>query len=103
MSLLRGDALNNPMHRYAPLISLALFIVASLVMHHEISSLHWQEIRAAVLGMPLRLLFEMIGLTLAGYVALSFYDYLALEYAGERLPYRRVLPTSFLGYAFRAC
>ena len=40
-----------------------------------------------------------IGLTLLSYIALSFYDYLALEYAGEKLPYRRVLFTSFLSYA----
>lgn len=89
----------NSLHKLAPLISLFLFGAAILVVHHEIETYRWQDIRQALQDFPALLLAACAGLTLSSYVALSFYDYLALEYAGERLPYRRVLFTSFLSYA----
>ncbi len=91
--------LKNALHRLTPLISLALFIVAVLVVHHEIEVYHWRDIRHALHAFPSSLMVACIAATLASYIALSFYDYLALEYAGERLPYPRVLFTSFLSYA----
>lgn len=91
--------MNPTMAKLLPFISLALLIVAGVVIHHEIHLYHWQEIKSDLLGIPTQTLFGMAGLTLLGYLALSLYDYLALEYAGEKLPYQRVLLTSFLGYA----
>ncbi len=89
----------NTLHKLTPAISLALFVVAILAVHHEIEIYHWQDIRRALQDFPLPLMLMCGGATLLSYIALSFYDYLALEYAGERLPYRRVLFTSFLSYA----
>jgi uncharacterized membrane protein YbhN (UPF0104 family) len=87
------------LRKLTPAISLALFTVAILVVHHEIGIYHWQDIRRALHDFPLRLTAMCAGATLLSYIALSFYDYLALEYAGEKLPYSRVLFTSFLSYA----
>jgi len=89
----------HKLKRLTPLISLVLIAAAIAVIHHEIDVYHWQEIKAAVFGIPSTTLLAMAGLTLLGYLSLSLYDYLGLEYAGERLPWRRVLLTSFLGYA----
>ena len=91
--------LKSTLHKLTPAISLVLFTLAILVVHHEIGVYHWQDIRHALQDFPL-LLMAMCGVfTLLSYIALSFYDYLALEYAGEKLPYRRVLFTSFLSYS----
>ena len=76
-----------------------MFAAAIFIVHREIEAYHWQDIRHALQSFPV-LLMTMCGvLTLLSYIALSFYDYLALEYAGEKLPYRRVLFASFLSYA----
>ncbi len=91
--------LKNTLHKLAPVISLVLFTVAILVVYHEIEVYHWRDIRQALHDFPVSLMAMCGGATFLSYIALSFYDYLALEYAGEKLPYRRVLFTSFLSYA----
>lgn len=92
--------LRNALHKATPAISLFLLVAAAFVVHHEIATYHWQDIRRVLHQFP-GTLFALCGmLTLLSYVALSLYDYLALEYAGEKLIYRRVLFTSFLSYAF---
>jgi phosphatidylglycerol lysyltransferase len=91
--------LGRMLHRFTPLIGIVLFVLAGAVIHHEVDVYHWQDIKAALLGIPLRTLFAMLGFTLLGYLTLSLYDWLALEYAGEKLAYHRVLLTSFVGYA----
>ncbi|TLS77597.1 bifunctional lysylphosphatidylglycerol flippase/synthetase MprF [Mariprofundus erugo] len=98
----RYDIMNRlfiKLTKYTPVISIALVIAAVAVIHHEIALYHWQEIKAAVSSMPLTLLLGMGACTLLGYLSLSLYDYLALEYAGEKLPWYKILLASFLGYA----
>ena len=91
--------IKNTLHKLTPAISLVLFAAAVLVVHHEIEVYHWQDIRQALQNFPVLLMTICGGITLLSYIALSFYDYLALEYAGEKLPYGRVLFASFLSYA----
>ncbi len=91
--------LKQTLKKITPFISLILFLVAIFVLHHEIKIYHLHDIRHALQDIPLSLLAICAGVTLFSYIALSFYDYLALEYAGEKLPYRNVLMTSFLSYA----
>ncbi len=87
------------LRRLAPVVSLALFAVAAAVAYREVHVYPLSEIRRALVSLPGWVLALCIGITLLGYVVLSLYDWLALEYAGERLPYRRVLLTSLLSYA----
>lgn len=91
--------LKQNLKKITPFISLILFLVAIVVLHHEAKIYHLHDIQLALQDIPLFLLALCAGVTLFSYIALSFYDYLALEYAGERLPYRNVLMTSFLSYA----
>lgn len=91
--------LSNQLRRFSPVISLILFAIAIFVVHHEIALYRWHDIRQALQSFPIPLMIACFVFTLLAYVALSFYDYLALEYAGEKLPYHRVLFTSFLSYA----
>lgn len=91
--------LKNTLNKLTPVISLALFAAAIFIVHHEIEIYHWQDIRQALQDFPVMLMAMCVGITLLNYIALSLYDYLALEYAGEKLPYRRVLFASFLSYS----
>lgn len=87
------------LHRFSPFISLGLFALAMVVVHHEIKVYHWQEIKGALFALPPLLFVGACGLTLLGYAVLSFYDRLGLEYAGTKLSYPRVFLVSFLSYA----
>lgn len=91
--------LKDKLHKLTPVISIVLFAMVAFVIHHEIEIYHWHDIRQALQHFPVPLMAICAGVTLLSYLALSFYDYLALEYAGEKLPYRRVALTSFLSYA----
>ena len=91
--------IKNKLHQLTPIISLLLFVVAIFVVHHEIEVYRWHDIRQALQSFPILFLIACCIITLLAYVVLSFYDTLALEYAGEKLPYYRVLFTSFLSYS----
>ena len=91
--------ISHTLSRVTPLIGLVLFAVALYFVHREIELYHWSEIRAAVLGISAPRLAMALGLTLLGYLVLTTYDWLALEYAGQRLPYPKVWLVSFLSYA----
>ncbi len=91
--------LHDKLKQLTPAISLIFFAVAIFVVHHEIELYHWYDIRQALQSLPILLVASCCVITLLAYIALSFYDYLALEYAGEKLPYYRVGFTSFLSYA----
>lgn len=90
--------LKNKLHQLMPIISILLFVVAIFVVWHEIEVYRWHDIRQALQSFPVSVLVACFTITLLAYITLSFYDYLALEYAGEKLPYHRVLFTSFLSY-----
>ena len=90
--------LKEKLHQLTPAISLVLFAIAIFVVRHEVEVYRWHDIRQALQSFPILLLVLCGAFTLLAYVILSFYDYLALEYAGEKLPYYRVLFTSFLSY-----
>ena len=91
--------IKNKLQQLTPIISLMLFVVAIVVVHHEIEVYRWHDIRQALQSFPIFLLIACCVITLLAYTVLSFYDVLALEYAGEKLPYYRVLFTSFLSYS----
>lgn len=85
--------------RVTPLIGLALFAVALYFVHREIELYHWSEIRSALLGISAPRLAAAVALTLLGYLVLTGYDWLALQYAGQKLPYPKVWLVSFLSYS----
>lgn len=85
--------------RFMPFVGLALFGIALWVVHREIEHYRWGEIRDVFLSIPSDVLFGMIFATIAGFLALSFYDYLALEYIHEKISFPRALLASFLSYA----
>ncbi len=95
----RSDQIKALLNRFTPIISVVLFAIAIGVVHHEMQVYKWSELRTAVTNLSVTSLLAASAMSLLGYLVLTFYDWLALEYAGERLPYRRVALAAFLSYA----
>ena len=62
-----------------PLIGLVLLIVAAVALERELAGANLEDILAHVRAVPARHAAAAIGLTVAGYVALTGYDALALR------------------------
>jgi phosphatidylglycerol lysyltransferase len=73
--------------------------VALFWLHHLASHYRWQDILARVEAIPSIKLLRAALFTIAGYWCLTFYDALAVHFAGARLPYHRIALISFMGYA----
>jgi len=81
------------------LIGLVLFLAALEVLRTELRAVSWHALTTDLSNLPVWRIFLALVLTTANYAALTGYDFLAFMYAGRRLPWRRVVMTSFLAYA----
>jgi phosphatidylglycerol lysyltransferase len=81
--------------RWSPAL---LFAVALFVVQHELRDHAFADIAHNWRSMPWHLIAVAILLTAANYAILAGYDLLALRFTGHRVPLRRVLLTSFIGY-----
>jgi phosphatidylglycerol lysyltransferase len=81
--------------RWSPAL---LFAVALFVVQHELRNHEFADIAHNWRSMPWHLIAIAILLTAANYAILAGYDLLALRFTGHRVPLRRVLLTSFIGY-----
>ncbi len=85
-------------HRLAPFLAAALFLMALGLLHHELAAYRWEEIRQSFAAIsPARILMAFL-LTVASYTVLTGHDFLAVRYIGRTLPRRRVALASYLGY-----
>jgi phosphatidylglycerol lysyltransferase len=80
-------------------IGLIFFLMALEVLHVELRTVRWSELRADIVRMPRVQLAQAMVLTLVNYGALTGYDGLALAYAGRALPYARIALTSLVAFA----
>ena len=99
------EPIEQPLHQrlgrwLPPLLSLILFAVAIWVIHRQLAQFHTRDLLARLREIPLDAFVGAILATSLGYATLTLYDWLALHYLGERLPYRRTALASFTGYAF---
>src|SRR5262249_25789358 len=76
-----------------------LFLVAAFIVHHELKAYQPEDISNAVTSMPLHIIGFGIFLTACNYALLSLYDWLALRYAGQHIPLRKVLLAASVSYA----
>lgn len=83
-----------------PLIGLSLFIIAIWILQNEVQQFSWSTFREHVRLIPDHQLMLAFGVTIAGYLILTFYDKLALYNFGIRLKWKKVAKASFLGFAF---
>ena len=82
-----------------PLVVLALFGVALIVLYRQFHTLDLQAVSAAIVATGTSQMAWAIGLTAAGYITLIGYDRLALAYIGRSIPLPTVAAASFVGYA----
>lgn len=78
------------------LAALAVGATAVYALSRELTHIQFQEIAATVGSIPRLDLLSAIALTLVSYWLLSYYDWLGLRYVARRVPYSRVLLTSFV-------
>lgn len=94
------DARRLTARRVAPLLSLAIFLVALFVLSRQLAELDAGALLNRLGQTTLVEVAMALGLTAASFLVLSGYDLMALGQIGVRLPYRTVLSTSFQSYAF---
>jgi uncharacterized membrane protein YbhN (UPF0104 family) len=81
------------------ILGIVLFLVALLVLRHELRGHTTQEMIHALRNIPTaRILFAVL-LSTTAYLILTAYDALAFYFIKHRLPYRKIALTSFIGYA----
>ncbi len=83
-----------------PMISVGLFVLAIVLIHHELRGYHYRDIAYQFLQIGYRDIFVAVVLTILNYLVLTANDALALRYARHPLPYRQLAVASFIGYAF---
>ena len=87
-------------HNAGYLISLVLFVVAILVLHHELRHYHLRDVLSELRAVRLTFLGFAVLLTFLDYWVLTAYDSLALRYIRHRLGYPKTALASFIGYVF---
>ncbi|HXO22854.1 MAG TPA: bifunctional lysylphosphatidylglycerol flippase/synthetase MprF [Thermoanaerobaculia bacterium] len=88
------------LRKLAPLLSLAFFAVALWLLRGELRGFRYRDVRFYLDGLPGIRVLEAMGLTLAGYLALTCYDVLALRYSRISLPYPKIALASFTASSF---
>ena len=81
--------------RWSPAL---LFALALVVVQHELKDHEFADIAHSWRSVPWHLVAVAILLTAINYAILAGYDLLALRFTGHRVPLRRILLTSFIGY-----
>ena len=88
-------------HRRGMLIALAVLVVAVLgfaAIHKLTAEIRLSEVRRAFAALGWPALSASIGLTVVSYIALTFYDTIALRVIGHPLPWRTAAVASFTSY-----
>ncbi|MES3043835.1 bifunctional lysylphosphatidylglycerol flippase/synthetase MprF [Sphingomonas faeni] len=88
-------------HRRGTLIALAVLVVAVLgfaAIHKLTAEIRLSEVRAAFAALGWPELSASIALTIVSYIALTFYDTIALRVIGHPLPWRTAAVASFTSY-----
>lgn len=87
-------------HRRIVTVSVVLAIIALgfAALNSLTHEIRYNQLRAAIHALGARQIGLALAFTAASYVALTFYDYLALRIIGRRLPWRTAALASFTSY-----
>jgi uncharacterized membrane protein YbhN (UPF0104 family) len=80
-------------------LGIFFFIVAAYMIYRQLSKYSMEELKDAVLSIPLKHLYCALLASFIGYVALSTYDYLALKYIKKKLAAWKWVLTGFVGFS----
>ncbi len=80
-------------------LGLFFFILAAYMIYRQLAKYSLEELKDALLNIPLANLLWAAGASFIGYVALSTYDYLALKYIQKKLAAWKWILTGFVGFS----
>lgn len=83
-----------------PLVGAVLFAAALLALDHQLKEHSLAEVRERLQAIPATTLGLALGLASLAYLSLTTFDMLAIRHLERRLPYPRVILTSFIAYVF---
>ncbi len=86
--------------RFMPLLMLTLFLLALWSVYRQLHGYRWHDLLAQMRQIPSGQVGTALLLTLASYLVMTAYDFLALKYIRHPLPYAKTALASGLGYAF---
>lgn len=78
---------------------LFFFALAAYMLYSQLSKYNLEDIKSALLSIPQQNLIYACLASIAGYVALSSYDYLALRYIGRKLSPLKWIFVGFIGFS----
>lgn len=82
------------------LFGLALLGVAGWVLHRELETMTWAQLRASLANVPYGRLAIALALTVLCYLISTGYDLLGIRYAGQKLPAHKIALASVLALTF---
>jgi uncharacterized membrane protein YbhN (UPF0104 family) len=94
------DMTSRLVDRLVILATTIIFCLALAVLAREFANVSPRDVLARLQALPANRILAAAGLTMASYVLLSGYDFLALLYIGRRLRLCDVLYASFASFAF---
>lgn len=85
----------NQWRWFAPALGTGLVALAAFLLYRTLSRYSRDEIVASLAGIPANHIAGAILFAAASYLCLTGFDWLALRYVGQKLPYRKVALASF--------
>jgi phosphatidylglycerol lysyltransferase len=83
-----------------PILGLGLFVLAALILHHELAEYHYRDVLEHLRAIPFQHLLLALALTAVSYLALTGYDALAMRWIRSPIRYGRIALASFIAYVF---
>ena len=80
-------------------LGLFFFALAAYMIYRQLSKYSLDELKTALLSIPVDNLLYALTASFIGYVALSTYDYLALKYIKKKLAAWKWILTGFVGFS----
>ncbi len=93
--------MNRMLNNFGRFLVLLIFLGAAWLLYDRLKHYSVQQIRDALVGIPMWHIAAASALTVANYLILVGYDWFAVRWVGEKdLPLQKIALASFTGYAF---
>ena len=90
---------SSALNKIVSWLGLFFFVLAAYMIYRQLSKYSMEELKNALLSIPLDNLLYALCASFTGYVALSTYDYLALKYIQRKLAAWKWILTGFVGFS----
>ncbi|MFT3856667.1 MAG: YbhN family protein [Aquabacterium sp.] len=90
----------RPMRRWTRWLTGLLGLAVIVLLAWAARKVDWHEVGDALLKMPPGTLLAALGVAALSHLVYSTYDLMGRHWTGHRLPWQRVMQTTFVSYAF---